>query len=182
VSPRIEASLFDFIDELADGVRGGRLDREDLLEQDSAAMTFCEGFFDQFFATLGHNIRGFGVRAKRDASALVEQLRQTDESSSKQVRVLIAMYEAFCDMSDDIKGSYGDLSITYEAFHGNYLLRLLPKARDWAESVGDVALAERIVSACDNYTAAIEASEWLTKQRRSGSVLRRLILRRRTNS
>ncbi|MDZ5662351.1 hypothetical protein SFC79_11300 [Nocardioides sp. S-58] len=167
----VSASLFDFIDELADGIRQEVLDREDLVEQDSTAMTFCESFFDQFFGAIGVKITGFGRPEKELAGTHVEILRLDSGRDTSHVRLLIALYEGFCDMYDDLQSDYGAevVALTYEIFHTDYLTELLEAAQSWAEVEGPESLADRIRNARAEYHDAIENSAWMTRTRKSES-------------
>jgi hypothetical protein len=158
VSGSIELSLFDFIDDFADEVQDESIDRDDTVEKSSPIISFCETFFDQFFAALGHNISGFNDDAKRDASELAERLRL--RADTKPMRVVIALFEEFCEMYDDVLGSYGSGSITYDEFHADYMTRLLKRANQWANAKGLDALAERITAARTVYDTAIKAKRW----------------------
>lgn len=156
MSNSIELSLFDFIDELADDVSNGTLDWQESIDGSSASVLFCESFFDQFFATLGHDISGFTHRAKVRASKLALRLRQNDKSSTTHTRKIIVMYEEFCDMYDDISGGYGhETPTTYEDFHMNYLSRLLRITKEWADSRDYNELADRISDAQETLNRAM---------------------------
>lgn len=160
MSAPIELSLFDFVDEFAAEVEMGNFEGWDTVEEDSLLMTFCESFFDQFFAALGYNISGFDSKDKRKASELVERLRVAKEDM-KHTRAIIALYESFCDMHDDIvESSYGSRAVTYEEFHTDYVSRLLMQAQEWAEAEGFEELADRITNACTRYDAVVITEGW----------------------
>ena len=103
---------------------------------------------------------GFGRREKRAAGELAERLRVANEPRSKHVRAIIVLYEEFCDMHEDIQGSYGEDHVTFQAFHVDYIPRLLFRTEEWATSESHEDLASRVLGARDGYVTAIEASGW----------------------
>src|SRR5438067_914123 len=46
----IKPALFDFVDEFSERVRQGSVDRMQLVDPSDPIITFCESFFEQFFA------------------------------------------------------------------------------------------------------------------------------------
>lgn len=167
----ISVAVFDFIDELATGIRQEEFDRDDVVDQDSTAMTFCESLFDQFFGSIGLRISGFGRPEKEAAGARAEELRNDSKKDTSHVRLVIALYEGFCDMYDDLKSDYGGdvVSLTYEIFHTDYLTDLLEAVQSWAQAEGQESLADRIERARAEYNDAIESSAWLTRTTKSES-------------
>jgi hypothetical protein len=161
VSAPIALSLFDFVDEFAAEVKIGSIEGLDPVEEDSSLLIdFCETFFVQFFGPLGCNIRSFDAVSKRQASELVERLR-LQEGDTQHTRVIITLFESFCDMYEDIAdGSYGSWSVTYEEFHTDYMSRLLEGAQEWANVEGFKELADRITDACYAYNVTITAKGW----------------------
>ena len=161
MSAPIELSLFDFVDEFAAEVEIGSVEGQHTLEEDSPLLIdFCEAFFDQFFAALGYNISSFHPASKRQASELVERLR-LKEGDTQHTRMIITLFESFCDMYEDIAdGSYGSWSVTYAEFHADYMLRLLEGAQEWAATEGFKELVDRITDACNAYNVAITAKGW----------------------
>jgi hypothetical protein len=159
VTPPIEPSLFDFVEEFAAEVENGKVARLDTVEESAAIIVFCQTFFLQFFAALGHDIDAFDQAAKHEASEIVERLRLKEGTG--HWRALIALFESLCDMyADVLGGTYGSGSITYQKFHVDYMRRLLSGAEDWAEIEGLDELAGRISAVSDVYGKAMKAKRW----------------------
>jgi hypothetical protein len=74
----------------------------------------CESFFEQFFATLNHEISGlFDYTAKEEAAELAIRLGLKNERETKHTRTVIALFELFCDMYADVEGGlYGLTGLT----------------------------------------------------------------------
>lgn len=171
----ISPSLFDFIDELATGIRQQSIDRDDLVEQDSTALTFCESLFDQFFGAIGLPITGFDPSNKELAGTRAEEMRADPSADVPSIRRLIALYEGFCDMYADLRSDYGGdvVPLTFYTFHTDYLSDLLDATADWARETEFPGLVERVMASQREYHDAIENSAWLTRTTKSASVWRR---------
>ncbi|GIM89299.1 hypothetical protein [Paractinoplanes toevensis] len=183
MTPPIEESLFDFIDDFANQLKTGKIGRWDTVERSSDMLAFCESFFDQFFGSLGSSITGFGRKSKQNAGELAERLHRDEPDSTRDARRIIVMFEEFCDMYSDLSSNYSSGSdVTYDIFHEDYLTRLLGLAGDWATNTGQESLAARIEQCSRTYEDAVEDTEWLTKTRKKESVWQKLTSRGRTNS
>jgi hypothetical protein len=156
----IELSLFDFVDEFATEISKDGLNPLDTLAANSRIIEFCESFFVQFFANVLHTeIEGFDSQSKRAASGIAIALK--DDKTKKLVRVLIALFEKFCDMhADVIGGAYGAAEITYTTFHRQYIQRLLRRAAEWAKMAQLAELEARIVQSQKRYDEAAKSRKW----------------------
>jgi hypothetical protein len=160
MSVPVEPSLFTFVDEFVDEIKNRKRKPLDTLAANSRIITFCEAFFAQFFANvLDEEIVGFDFAAKRTAAGIAIALAK--DKTKAEIRKLVALFEAFCEMHDDLLGGYGGApDLTYRAFHREYMLRLLRGARDWAKADGHSELCERITAAYDNYVKAVKELKW----------------------
>lgn len=156
-------AVFDFVDEMAGLIKAQKLSGDAVIQQDSIAMTFCESFFDQFFGGLGLSVKGFGRTVRESVGTLAEELRDEPDGEAKHKRRLIAQFEAFCDLYNDLKSDYGSATAlpTHRAFHKEYLPDLLDAAKAWADVAGPPELASRIAKAQNDYHEAIGSSVWL---------------------
>jgi hypothetical protein len=185
VSNPIDLRLFDFIEEFAIEVQKGNVDLGETVATDSPILTFCKSFFEQFFAaTLDYQIsRLFDYTAREEAAELAVRLRLENKGNTTHMRAIISLFESFCVTYSDDGGLYGDGPVSYRKFYNDYMKRLLRRAREWAEAEGIDALAERIAYVGEFYDRAMKSQKWLSKTKtKSGSVLRRLIWRKRTIS
>lgn len=183
MSTPIDLRLFDFIEEFAAEVQKGSVDLGETVEKNSLIVTFCESFFEQFFAALDYEISGlFDYTAKEEAAELVVRLRL--EKGTEHTRAVIALFEFFCDMYADVEGGlYGNGPVSYRRFYTDYMKRLLRRAREWAKTEGVDELAERIAYVSTIYDRAMKSQRWLSRTRtKSGSALRKLIWSKRTIS
>jgi hypothetical protein len=185
VNKPIDLSLFDFIEEFATEVQEGNVDLGETVATSSPIVTFCESFFEQFFAAMDYEISGlFDYTAKEEAAELALRLRHENEEGTLHTRAVIALFESFCDMYDDAEGGlYGYGPVSYRKFYTDYMKRLLRRAHEWAETEGIDELAERIAYVGSIYDRAMKSQRWLSRTRiKSGSALWRLIWRKRTTS
>jgi hypothetical protein len=161
MSSPVALELFDFVDEFARDVRGGKITAFQVVVGDDTIVIFSESFFDQFFANvLSRPIKQFSAASKRDAGRLAEELR-SEAAATRESRALIALFEGFCDMYGElINGSYGAGDIPYRDFHGAYLSPLLEEAEAWAAQAQEPDLLARVKAASKAEREAVSAAKW----------------------
>jgi hypothetical protein len=178
----VELRLFDQVDDYADSIRRGELERDDEFDPNWDILTFCQLFFDQFFGEFGINISGFSQRSRETVAELIEELNAAGKGS-QQAKDLIVLYEQFCDMNDDCHGAYGGSTpLDVLTFHQEYLLELLEASLEWAKSENRKDLQQRVAGAIQGLNSAIERTQWLTRLKTRKFGLWKLISRKRTTS
>jgi hypothetical protein len=158
----ISLELFDFIDDFARAVRAGNPRPSAAVTEGAEIVVFCESFFDQLFANvLKRPIEGFTSSSQKIAARLAEAMHKQEPPPLKELRALIALFEGFCEMHEElILGSYAAGQISYGEFHNKYMCELLALAGDWASAAGKRELAERIETALTVYDEATGAKRW----------------------
>jgi hypothetical protein len=126
----IAVELFDRVDEFAEGVNKSPKKFWKDKSSNEAIGVFCENFFGQFFASLGMQITGFGVKAKE--AAVRKRLSLQKRKSFQPARQLIAEYEDLCEIWDDIQGArYIENRQAMADFACTFLPALLEDAIEW---------------------------------------------------
>lgn len=126
VIPVVAPELFERLIEYANEVERNK-------ETSSQPIDFCDNFFAQFFQNrMNQEITGFGTAAKESA---VKLRLKVEKKEQKAVVLLIARFEAYCDMRYDVfaeeyGGGSGDALSKFQ----DYLSNLLESITRWAES------------------------------------------------
>jgi hypothetical protein len=124
VTPFIAPTLFDSVI-----VYAAKVERDK--ETSSAPIDFCDNFYAQFFQNrMKQEITGFGNAAKESA---VKLRLKTETSEKKEIVVLIALFERYCDLrydvfSEEYGGGSGEPLSTFQG----YLDDLLEGITGWA--------------------------------------------------
>ena len=162
MSSPLDPRLFDFVRDFARDVEQGTVAKLETVEASSPIIAFCESFFEQFMGdVLSSPITGFDQESKRNAAGIAERLKDEAPEDNKATRLILALFERFCDLhADVVGGTYGAGSITYQRFHADYMRRLLAAAEEWARAGKQAPLREAIASARAAYDAALGAQGW----------------------
>ena len=129
----VAPELFDILIEYAKKMKMGWIKPQRSLAASSAALTFCENFYAQFFQNvLGTEIKHFGPSAKQAAVGL--RLEAKEKGDKSEIIQLITWYEKLCDDYSTVLalGYGGGTKAAFFDFHENYLLSLLKRAAAWA--------------------------------------------------
>ena len=155
----ISLSLFDSIDEYTEDLEKGTAITKDVVPRTSPLLSFIENAFAQFFQNqVGTEIRGFDHICKIEAILL----RRTKKSELlPETRSLIALFEQFCDVHDDVIGAgYGGQPSVLEEFHRKHVVRLLERLRSLAKARDDSELYKRVDSSMKRFGKAIVNHRW----------------------
>jgi hypothetical protein len=132
VTPIVAPELFDRIAEYA-----GQVERDK--ETPSAPSDFCDNFYAQFFQNrMKQQITGFGNAAKE---AAVKLRLKVETKESREIVVLIARFEKYCDLRYDIfSEEYGGGSGNAVSEFQDYLDTLLESVIAWTglEKLADI--------------------------------------------
>lgn len=155
----VNLALFDSIDEYCDLLRSGTAISKDAVPETSPVISFCENAFAQFFENeIGVEITGFGDDEKKRC---VRLRKKHKAKYSKEARSVMALYERFCDIFEDVLGAgYGGQSAVLEEFHRLYVLRLILRLGHLASAREDDALSARAEDAASGLESAIDDYEW----------------------
>jgi hypothetical protein len=160
----VSLTLFDLLDEYGEDLNEGTAIRARAVPRTAPVLIFTENAFAQFFENeLGREIRGFDATAKRKAADVRRRRKTTKDGRplSNQARLLISLFERFCDMHEDVIGAgYGGGSAVLEEFHETFMVRLLERLRAFAGAKKDRALRSRADDALSSWESAIEEIDW----------------------
>ena len=154
----ISPELFDLLDEYVVELESGTAIVDDVVPETSPMLAFAENAFAQFFENqVGKEIKGFDEKSKRQAA----RQRAANKSLSAQTRSLIALYQQFCDVYEDVQSaSYGGHAAVLEDFHTKLMIRLIERIRALAGSKHDDELRSRADQAFDDFAPAVDAYDW----------------------
>jgi plasmid maintenance system killer protein len=157
----ISPALFDSIDTYIDLLDRGEAIANNVVPETSPVISFSQNAFAQFFQNEVHaEINGFDSKAKRKAA----RLRRTDKSRlSAEARSLIALFEQFCDVYEDVLGAgYGGQESVLEEFHSRHVHRLLKRIAALAKANKDEELQHRADASLEAFDGAVKAYDWTT--------------------
>lgn len=152
----VSAELFDILIEYADDVIAGEIDFSRRLRQSSPVITFCQGFFVQFFQNeLGEEITSIDGHAKQKAVRVRRRLVAAQEA--RETVLVVTWFEKLVEIYRDVLTiTYGESTEGLRDFYENYVLELLMRARSWAESRGLADLVTKIGAAIARFEEAID--------------------------
>jgi hypothetical protein len=159
----ISPALLDSIDEYVDQLNAGTAISDNVVPETSPVISFMENAFAQFFENETHSeITGFDSKAKKKAS----RLRRTKKADlSAEARAIIALFEQYCDIHDDVLGAgYGGQESVLEEFHFKYVVRLLERISALATHKDDDELREHTETSLLAFVEAIEHYDWSSEE------------------
>lgn len=143
----------EFMPDVVAEIRDDAAGVEGSMSGDSVTMTFFEAFFDQFFASLGHDIKGWSRDSRRRAVAFVES-RGAERPLEPSVKRLVVAFEEFCDLAKNAQGNYNGSGVQY--LSGVELIQqILGDMKEWVGTLpaGDSpsALADKVAKALQDF-------------------------------
>lgn len=154
----ISLSLFDSIDEYAALLESGNAFVRKVVPETSPVVSFCENAFAQFFQNVVEvEITGFDEKDQKRCA----RLRRAKRDLPQQMRALMALFEQFCEVIEDVLGAgYGGQATVLEEFHTVYVLRLLDRIIDLGQLLEDEELTGRAEDAYGTFEYAASNYDW----------------------
>jgi len=154
----VSLQLFDLLVDYAKDIEAGKIKSTPTLASTAPAPTFCENFYAQFFQNvIGHEIKTFNSKTKRDAVRL--RLQMKEKKAPAATIQLITWFEKLCDIYPNViaLGYGGGTTASFLDFHKDYLLLLLDRIAAWAKVANYPEIEQKATSTLSVLRKALES-------------------------